>query len=255
MVLKGRPPVSAVVITYNEEGNIQRCLESLHWVDEIVLVDSESKDKTVEIAREFTDRIFSRRWPGSFSSQRNFGMAQAKGDWVLILDADERVTPEAQKEISTWLKSLEAMSYAAAQVPRRNFFFGKWLRFGEAYPDLQWRLLKKGKVCYDEQTSDTALIDGPCKLLSEPFDHFTGDGIADRIRKSWRDADYKAKEMLVAKRNAHWSDILFRPVATFIKIYLIKQGFRDGMEGYLYSALASFYTFIRYVKLWVLARG
>ncbi|MFY9270194.1 MAG: glycosyltransferase family 2 protein, partial [Candidatus Manganitrophaceae bacterium] len=138
MASRGRATISAVVITYNEEGNIRGCLESLRWVDEIVLVDSQSSDRTVSIAREFTDRIFVRifvrPWPG-FPAQRNFGIAQATGEWILILDADERVTPEAQREIATWLASPESQEYAAAQVPRRNYFFGKWLRFGGAYPD------------------------------------------------------------------------------------------------------------------------
>ncbi len=254
MASKDRPTVSAVVITYNEEKNIRSCLESLQWVDEIIVVDSESRDATVDIAHAFTDRIFIRPWPG-FPAQRNFGISQATGEWILILDADERVSPEAKEEISDWLSGPEAARCAAAQVPRRNFFFGKWLRFGGAYPDLQWRLFRRGKIRYDEQSLDTPLIDGPCARLSSPFDHYTGERIADRIRKIYRETDHKARERLTRKRRVYWYDLLFRPAAAFFKTYILRQGFRDGIEGYLYGALIGFYTFVRYVKLWDLTRG
>lgn len=250
---RDRPTVSAVVITYNEERNIRRCLESITWVDEIILVDSESRDKTVEIAKEFTNNIFIHPWSG-FPPQRNFGISKAKGTWILILDADERVTLDAKKEITNWVISSEIMEYSAAQVPRKNFFFGRWLKFGGTYPDLQWRLFRNGKVCYDEKTLDTPLIEGNYKVLSKPFEHFTGERISDRIRKIYRETDYKAKELLKFRKRVYWFDILFRPMAAFMKIYLIKQGFRDGIQGYLYSSLFSFYTFVRYVKLWELTR-
>lgn len=255
MVSKDRPTVSAVVITCNEEKNIRGCLESLRWVDEIILVDSGSKDRTVSIAREFTKHIFPRSWPGCFSAQRNFGIEQATGEWIVILDADERVTPESQTEIMGWLASSEAEEYVIVQVPRRNYFFGKWLRFGGVYPDVQWRLLKKGKVHYDEKSSDTAIFYGACKLFWEPFDHFTGEGIAERIRKTQRDAAYQAKERWDQNTRVHGYDFFVRPFAAFIKVYFLKQGFRDGFEGYLYSVLASFHTFVRYGKLWELMRG
>ncbi|MBI3608035.1 MAG: glycosyltransferase family 2 protein [Nitrospirae bacterium] len=254
MVLRAKPTVSAVVITFNEEQNVGGCLESLRWVDDLVVVDSESRDGTVAVARKFTDKVFVRPWPG-FAAQRNFGMAQTTGDWIVILDADERVTREAEREITRWLATPEAERVNAAQVPRRNYFFGRWLRFGGAYPDLQWRLFRNGKIRYDEHTLDTPIIDGPATVLTQPFDHFTGQTLADRIRKIQRETDYKARERLTDKRTVFWSDLLFRPLATFLKVYVVKQGFRDGIEGLLYSALAGFYTYVRYVKLWELVRG
>jgi len=250
-----RPTISAVIITYNEERRIRECLESIRWVDEIVLVDSESSDRSAAIARALGARVFTRRWPGCFSAQRNFGLAKATGEWVLILDADERVTPDGRREIEAWLERSEARSYVVAQVPRRNYFFGRWMRFGGAYPDYQWRLLRRGQVSYDEGTSDTPIFDGPSKLLSQPIDHFTGDSLSERIHKAHRDADYRARELAALRRRSSWFDLVVRPVAAFFKVYGTKRGFLDGIEGLLYAVLVSFSTFIRYTRLWELTRG
>lgn len=247
MMASSRPKISGVVITLNEERHIRNCLSSLAWVDEIVVVDAESKDRTVEIAKEFTDQVFTRPWQG-FPSQRNYGIDKATGQWVLVLDADERITNEARQEISNWLLSPEANNYMAVLIPRRNFFFGKWIRYGGAYPDPQYRIFRKGKVRYDESTLDTPLIDGPTKLLVNPFDHFTGETVADRVRKIGLETNYKARMLLARKRKIFWSDLFFRPIINFIKFYILKQGFRDGIEGYIYSGFASFHTFIRYAK-------
>lgn len=241
------PKISGLVITCNEERHIRECLESLSWVDEIIVVDSESQDRTVDIAQEFTVLVFRRPWPG-FPAQRNFGMSKATGQWILILDADERITHESRQEILTWLTSPEAIDYAAALVPRKNFFFGKWIRFGGSYPDPQYRLLRKGKVQYDEATLDTPVVSGATKLLVHPFDHLTGETVADRIRKIGRESNYKARMLYERKSGVTGVDVLFRPIVNFIKFYLLKQGFRDGIEGYIYSGFASFHTFLRYAK-------
>lgn len=246
--------ISAVVITYNEEKNIRGCLESLKWVDEIILVDSKSIDKTLEIAKEYTNQIFIQPWPGRCSPQRNFGLQKALGEWIIIVDADERVTLEAQDEIMAWVNSPASKDYAAVQVPRRNYFFGKWLRYGGVFPDLNWRILKKGKVTYDENTNDTPLVEGQTKILSQPFDHFTGEDLSTRFRKLRRNAHNKARERIEMNQKVNGFDFIIRPLGAFIKLYIIKQGFRDGIEGFIYCALESFSTFIRYVKIWESSR-
>lgn len=241
------PKISGLVITCNEERHIRECLESLSWVDEMIVVDSESSDRTIDIAKEFTELVFIQPWPG-FPMQRNFGMGKATGQWILILDADERITHEARQEIVTWLTSSEANEYAAALVPRKNFFFGKWIRYGGAYPDPQYRIFRKGKVQYDEATLDTPLVNGATKLLANPFDHLTGETVADRVRKISRESHYKARMLLERKSRVSWIDVLFRPIVNFMKFYVLKQGFRDGIEGYIYSGFASLHTFLRYVR-------
>jgi len=245
--------ISGLVITFNEERHIRPCLESLSWVDEIIVVDSESSDRTVDIAKEFTELVFIRPWPG-FPVQRNFGMSQATSQWILVLDADERIPHEARQEILTWLTSSEAHDYAAALFPRKNFFFGKWIRHGGAYPDPQYRIFRKGKVRYDESTLDTPLVSGQTKLLANPFYHLTGETVAERVRKISRETDYKARMLLERKTRVSWIDVLFRPIVNFIKFYVLKQGFRDGTEGYIYSGFTSFHTFLRYAKYFELIR-
>ena len=247
------PKISGLVITLNEERHIRKCLESLSWVDEIIVVDSESSDRTVDIAKEFTELVFIRPWPG-FPVQRNFGISQATGQWILVLDADERIPPEARHEILTWLKSSEADDYAAALVPRKNFFFGRWIQYGGAYPDPQYRIFRKGKVRYDAATLDTPLVSGATKLLTNPFTHLTGDTVADRVRKISRETNYKARILLERKARVSGVDMFFRPMVNFIKFYILKQGFRDGTEGYIQSGLASLHTFLRYAKYFELVR-
>ena len=244
-----RTMVSAVVIAKNEEKNLPGCLESLRWVDELIVVDSESADRTMEIAREYTDKVFVRPWCG-FPSQRNFGIGNSSGDWIVILDADERFLTQTRDEILAWLGSEEAKEYVAGYFPRRNFVFGKWLRYGGIYPDLQCRLLRKGKVTYDENSLDTPLINGPRKVFCNPVDHFTGDHVGGRVIKVIRQSQFKAQEKLSKRRRVRWRDVMFRPIMAFVKMYLLKQGYRDGIEGFIYATLSSLHTFLCYAKMW-----
>src|SRR3989304_10132464 len=138
-----RTGVSALVITVNEEENIRQCLESVTWADEIVVVDALSEDRTVGISRRCTDKVFLNPWPG-FAAQRNFGLERATGDWILILDADERVTPEVRDEILACIARADQDGVGAYQIPRRNYFSGRWLRWGGAYPDRQGGPIRPG---------------------------------------------------------------------------------------------------------------
>jgi glycosyltransferase involved in cell wall biosynthesis len=141
--------IAAVVITKDEERNIGPCLESLRWTDEIIVVDACSGDRTVEIARQYTDRLFVRAWPG-FGPQKNFGIDKTNADWVLVVDADERVTEPLQKEILALLRTGPPADVAGFEIPRRNYFYGKWIRGGGIYPDYQLRLFRRSAGRYDD---------------------------------------------------------------------------------------------------------
>ena len=143
-----RPTLSVVVITRNEEARIRACLDSVAWADDIVVVDAESEDKTARIAREVTERVFVRPWPG-FAAQKNFAIEQARSDWVLSLDADETVTPELREEIQTLLGAPAALDGYA--VRRRNIFWGRWVRHGGLYPDWQLRVFRRGRGRFVER--------------------------------------------------------------------------------------------------------
>ncbi len=245
--------LSVLVITRNEAENIRQCLESVAWADEIVVVDAFSEDGTVEISRRFTDKVYLNSWPG-FSAQRNFGLERTSGTWILILDADERVTPEARDEILACVAGADQERVVAYQIPRRNYFFGRWLRWGGAFPDLQWRLFKRGFIRYDETTLDTPIIGGATAIMRSPIDHLTGRTIHHRLRKIDSETAFKARETLVRRRRIGFADLTLRPLTAFLKVYLLKQGFRDGLHGLVFAALCSFHTFARYVKAWELGR-
>ncbi len=164
-----RPRLSAVVITLNEEARLRTCLESVAWTDEIVVVDAESQDKTVQIAREFTEHVMVRPWPG-FAAQKNFALDQASGDWLLSLDADEEISPELRDEILRLLVAgAGADGYA---VPRRNVFLGQWIRHGGLYPDWQVRLFRRGHGRFvDRDVHESVEVDGRLERLAGHLVH------------------------------------------------------------------------------------
>lgn len=241
--------LSVLIITYNEEENIRQCLESVTWADEIVVVDAFSEDGTVEISRRFTDKVYLNPWPG-LPSQWNFGLERTSGTWILILDADERVTPEFRDEILACIARADQEEVVAYRIPRRNYFFGRWLRWGGAFPDLQWRLFMRGFIRYDETTPDTPIIGGPSAIMRSPIDHFTDRTIHHRLRKIDSETAFKARETLARCRRIGFADLTIRPLTAFLKVYLLKQGFRDGLHGLIFAALCSFHTFARCVKAW-----
>ena len=245
-----RETITCAIIVLNEERNIRDCLESAKWMDEIVLVDALSCDRTVEIAREYTRRIFTRPWNG-FGEQKNFAIEQATSDWVFILDADERIGPELRKEIEMVLMARDRSGPLAFYLPRRNYFYGRWLRWGGTYPDYQLRLFRRGVGKLDDvEPHNRFLFEGPSAHLQVPLDHFTERTISDHFKKFNNFTTLAARERGRHKQAVYWTDLALRPTFTFWKYYVARQGFRDGMHGFLIAAFASMYTFVKYAKLW-----
>jgi (heptosyl)LPS beta-1,4-glucosyltransferase len=247
-----RVNVSVVVITKNEEHNIRECLESVRWADEIVVVDAKSTDRTVEIAKIYTDKIFVRPWPG-FGPQKNFGMDQTESDWILVLDADERVTSELQQEIQEVVKQCSGHDPVAYRIPRRNFYYGRWISHGGVYPDYQVRLVRRGTARYnDVPVHENLIVDGTVAALHGHLDHYTEGQIADHFKKFGLYTTLAAQQKLKSRKCVHWYDLLGRPLVIFLKTYVIKQGFRDRVHGLIVSVFASMYSFVKYAKLWEL---
>lgn len=241
--------LSVVVITKNEQENIRGCLETVRWADEIIVVDAESSDETVSHARDYTPHIFVRPWPG-FGPQKNFGMEKVAGDWILLIDADERVPPELREEILRMAQE-SPPEVTAYRIPRRNYFYGKWVRWGGAYPDYQIRLLRKGAGRYnDVAVHENLLITGSVGTLHQPLDHWTERTIADHFKKFDLYTTLASEERAKTRKTVWWGDFVFNPLATFFKMYMAKQGFREGIHGLILSVLASYYTFAKYTKLW-----
>ena len=248
--VSGLSTLACVVITKNEEANIQDCLGSVQWANELIVVDAESRDRTVDLARKCDAKVFVRPWPG-FGLQKNFGMAQASSDWILILDADERVTEELRGEVRTCLDRWRAGAPVAYRVPRRNFFYGAWVRGAGVYPDYQVRLFRRGFAQYnDVAVHENLIVDGEIGTLAGHLDHYTERRIQDHFKKFGLYTTLAAHEKAKRVRTVRWIDLVFRPTVVLVKSYVLKQGFRDGVRGLIVCVFASMYTFVKYAKLW-----
>ena len=216
------------------------------------MVDAESCDRTVRFGpRTVGPRSPCDPWPG-FGLQKNFGMAQASSDWILILDADERVTEELRGEVRTCLERWRPGTAVAYRIPRRNFFYGAWVRGGGVYPDYQVRLFRRGIAQYnDVAVHENLIVDGEIGTLVEHLDSLTRSG-AFRItsRFAAHITTLAAQEKAKTVRTVRWIDLVFRPLVVLVKTYVLKRGFRDGVRGLIVCVFASMYTFVKYAKLW-----
>ena len=244
--------LSVCVVTYNEEGNIRDCLKSVAWADQIVVVDSFSSDKTTEICREFTDEVVQREWKGQID-QKNFALSRAKHDWVLLIDADERLSPGLIEEIKEEL-SKKNFEYDGFYFPRHVYYLGRWINHGEWYPDYKLRLFRraKGRIGGVEPHDKVELTGKQVKYLKGDLWHFTYKNISAQMETLNRFSSISAQEMAKQGNAFQPFQILSRPIIRFITGYIIRNGFRDGMPGFIIAVASSFYVFLKYFKLWEL---
>jgi glycosyltransferase involved in cell wall biosynthesis len=242
------PKLSVMIITYNEEERIQGALESIKWANDIVVVDARSTDRTVEIARGYTDRVIVRDWPG-FVAQRNFALDQTRYEWVLSLDADERLSPALQEEIQRLCAT--QMGADAYYVPRRSHFLGRWIAHSGWYPDYKLRLFRKTCGCWQGgPVHESMHVIGTVQYLQEDLLHYPYRDLAHNMRTINRYSTLGAQKLSTTGKRAHWCDVTLRPILTFLKTYLLRQGFRDGYQGLFIAVLTSYVNFAKYAKLW-----
>ncbi len=238
--------ISVTVITRNEEKNIERCLESLAWADEIIVLDAHSTDKTVEICRKYTNHVETFDWHG-YGKQKNLCADRASHRWVLNIDADEVVSPDCAKAIQRVLQG--APEFPVYRFPRKNLFAGKWVRFGGWYPDKICRLYDKSQVRFTETAVHERLTpDHPVGDISEPLIHYSFSGMEDYIDRQNRYSTLYAEDRKKAGWVAGWSHICLRPLFNFYKNFVLRQGFRDGFLGLFLASSMAFYTFLKYAK-------
>jgi len=245
--------LTVTVIAWNEEERLRACLESVGFADEIVVVDAESSDKTASLAREFTDKVWVRPWPG-FAVQKNFALDQATGQWVLSLDADERVTPE----LAARIRSIVTAEGAAAGylIPRRNIFWGAWVRHGGLYPDYQLRLFRRGAGRFAENAvHESVRVDGPVQALAEPLLHQSYRDLEDFVRRSNRYSTLAAADWLRRRRAVSVADLIMKPLGRFLSMYIMRRGFLDGWRGLVLAVLYAEYVFLRMAKAWEARRA
>lgn len=239
--------LSVIIITLNEESNIKDCLESVRFADEIVVVDGGSTDRTVEIARSYTDKVFTPGWLG-FSEAKQYALERATGDWILWVDADERITKELRDEILK--KIAEDSKYAAFAIPRKSYFLGRWIKHSGWYPGYVVRLFKKEKASFDDLlVHEGVRVLGKIGRLRSPIEHNTYPTITKYFQKFNIYTSLAAKELRKRGVRVGLFDIFFRPIATFFKMYFQKLGFLDGLEGFILALFSAFYVLVKYAKL------
>ncbi len=236
-------------MTFNEEHNMRRCLESLTFCDEIIVLDSFSKDRTVEICREYTDKVFQEEWRG-YIAQRNRLRELATHDWVLFLDADEEVSPTLRDQILYHFRT-GVGRFVAYEFPRQVFYLGKWIRHGEWNPDIKLRLFLKHKGhSGGQEPHDMVIIDGPVKTLTGKLWHYTYSNLNHHLQVVNRFSSISAREMYASGRRFRLWDLILRPQIRFIKGYWVKGGFRDGLRGFIIANIVAYGVAMKYAKLW-----
>jgi glycosyltransferase involved in cell wall biosynthesis len=240
--------LSVCIICFNEERNIQRCLDSVTWADEIILVDSMSEDKTLEISKLYTDNIFQKPWMG-YQAQKAFALSKAGGDWVLSLDADEEVSEALREEIQR--KTGQPNAVDGYRIPRRSFYQGRWINHSGYYPDRQLRLFKRNRGRWvGGRVHEKVEVRGTIGDLENDLLHYPYGGIiSGQIQKVDTFSSLLAQDLYEQNKRFNLALLLCRPMGKFLEMYLLRRGFLDGLAGFIIAVSSAYAMFVRYVKL------
>lgn len=246
--------LSVIVITKNEEKHIRRCLDSVRFADEIVILDSGSEDATLEICQEFTSQIFSTDWPG-FGPQKNRALAKTSHDWVLAIDGDEWLSPELMQEIQTLLASKMIDHYDGYCVRRLSEYCGHFIRFGAWKNDYIIRLFKKSISRYSNDIiHERVIVNGKIKTLNHPLYHQPFENLEQSIQKMNDYTTLSAQMKFQQGKKGSIGKAILHGLWTFIRSYFLKCGFLDGKAGFLLAVATAEGSYYRYAKLWLLRR-
>ena len=247
-----REKISACITAGNEEVNIRRCLESVKWADEVVVVDSFSTDRTVQISREYTGKVHLHKWLG-YIGQKNLIKELAAGPWILFIDADEEISPALRDEILAEFESGRSMQNAGYAFPRKVWFMDRWIKHGDWYPDIKLRLFRKDKGrCGGKEPHDRTTVDGPVKRLAHAMHHYTYNDISDQVATMNKFTTITATGWHEENVKFHLTNLLFRPVLRFMRCYFFKLGLLDGLPGFFIACVTAFGVFVKNAKLWEL---
>ena len=247
-----REKISVCITTGNEEKNIRRCLESVKWASEIIVVDSFSTDRTVEICKEYTEHVHEHRWLG-YIGQKNLAKNLTSNEWVLFLDADEEVSPALHNEIEKEFNLPTLKDYTCFEYPRLVKFLGRWIKHGDWYPDIKLRLYRKTcGECGGKEPHDKMVVQGKCKRLKAPLFHYTYENIHDQLETMNKFSSITAQSQHEENRHFNISQMLLRPPLRFLRCYIFRLGFLDGIPGLLIASAVAFGVVAKYAKLWEL---
>ncbi len=242
------PKISVYMITYNNERTVEKALQSVTWADEIVVVDSFSHDKTMEICRKFTDKVFQRKWPGH-RDQYQYAADLTTHEWIMFVDADEEVSSELAKEIRETLNG-GAEGVDGFFVYRRTYYLGRWIRYGGWYPDGEIRLYRRKKGKWEGGLHAKIEVDGKVRSLKNQYLHYTYRNISDQIQTIDRYSSIAIEDMVNSSKSFRLANLIFNPPFRFFKEYVLKLGFMDGIPGLIIAISTAYYAFIKHAKLW-----
>jgi glycosyltransferase involved in cell wall biosynthesis len=241
--------ISAVVLTKNSEQTLEQCLASLAWCDEILVIDDNSLDKTIQIAKTYNARVLSHPLDNNFARQRNFALENTTGEWVLFVDSDEVVTKALEAEIQHAVKNGQHNGYL---IRRQDILFGKQLRFGETAQVKLLRLGRKGKGIWKRSVHEVWEIEGPIGKCTHPLLHYPHQSLREFIEDINRYSTLHAQELYREGKRASAFEIVAFPLGKFIQNYIIRQGFRDQTPGAILAFMMSFHSFLARAKLYLM---
>ncbi len=242
--------ISAKINVYNEEDNIAAVCESLDCVDEIVIVDSDSTDRTIEIARRYTDKIFNHPFRG-YKDKHEFSDSKTTGDWILWMDADEIVTPELKAAIQALRERDPASLPEGFRIARRTKYLGRWIAHSGWYPDYQMRLYRKAASYWDGVAPhEVAHVRGRVDILPGELLHYTKRNLSDHHAVMDRYTTLAAEYLFKHGKRVRALDLFVVPIAAFVRTYLLKQGFRDGVQGLIIAMQTAYSVFLKFAKVW-----
>lgn len=245
--------LTVLILTYNEEAHIEKCIKSAAKVaDEIVVIDSGSKDRTTEIAKNMGAKVVVRAMTDGFAGQRNFALMQTNAAWIFFLDADERISDDLAGEIK---KAVAKNDQAAYKMPRRSYVFGEWVKYGGWYPDYCLRLMPRTSTKWEGLAHERPITNLPIRTLGGDIDHYTYSDWSRNITKINSYTTLMAEKMYHSGKRASTLDIVIHPLWAFVRMYIFKRGLLDGRLGFIMAAIHSFYTMMKYVKLFYLQQG
>ena len=242
-----RPRLSVCIVAMNEEDRIADCLRSVDFADEWIVVDSHSTDRTREVAVDLGARVVERDWPGHVE-QKNFAIDQAQHDWVLCLDADERISPELRASVLAALARNEQPD--GFECARRTWYLGRWIRHGGWYPDRKLRLFRRSRGRWGgTNPHDHVFVEGGVERLDGDILHYSYRSLSDHLKTIDSFTTIAAREKLARGRTAGLLDLVGRPSWKLLRMYVLKGGFLDGVPGLVVAVTGSFYVFLKYAKL------
>jgi len=243
--------ISAVVLTNNSENTISQCLSSVSWVDELIVIDDYSKDKTVSVARKFGAKVYERKLNSDFAAQRNFALAKASGEWILYIDSDEVVTNKLKKEIQEATKNSSVNGFL---LKRQDIFMGKMMVGGEWGNAWLLRLARKTAGKWSRQVHEVWNTEGEVRKLSFPLLHSPHPDLRGFLAKLDFYSSLHAQSNLEQGKKSNFLKIIFLPVFKFIYNFFVKSGYKDGVHGFVYGAFLSLHSFLAWSKLWLLQK-